>query len=230
MRQITCSDCGTVYAANEHSCPTCGCPNDHYQPQQTEPQPASPSQSANGTGDDFNETRQYSPLASKPWFFKAPWPLKKYAERGKFDKAHPFLGWLFGPWYLTCKSEGEREEYAVINNIFYFFNLIFKTWLYSVLWAFFKGLPIVLLWLVVVLMYGGLVGFAVRGSYYSSGSLAAVSAGGVVLLVLYVVFALIFTVIGCCGLGQALHRYWPSIHRTWRRVNKRYWSAMKNKD
>lgn len=30
MKHVTCPDCGSNYAANVLSCPTCGCPNDNY--------------------------------------------------------------------------------------------------------------------------------------------------------------------------------------------------------
>ena len=30
MKQVTCPDCSTQYAANATACPNCGCPNDNY--------------------------------------------------------------------------------------------------------------------------------------------------------------------------------------------------------
>lgn len=225
MKQTTCTDCGAVYAANEHSCPSCGCPNDNYQPQQEEnpkteaSKPEDAGQTVNTCGDDFNEGVCYSPFSSTSWFFRTPWPLKNYPERKMFDEAHPFLGWLVGPWNLTCKSKDEKEEYAVINNVFYFFNLIFKTWLYANLWTFFKVWPIVLLWLLLGLFSGG----AAHG-----GSESAVVVVEFVVFMLSLFVYVILGIVGCCALGRALHRYWPSIHQTWRRINKRYWKAMHN--
>lgn len=227
MKQTTCPDCGAVYAADKHSCPTCGCPNDNYQAQQEEQQPKAPEQSVNKFEDDFNENGQYSPLASKPWFFKTPWPLKNYPERKMFEEAHPFLGWLFGPWYLTCKSEDEKEEFAVINNIFYFFNLIFKTCAYATLWMFFKGFPFILIYFLMQLLLVLSGRAAVENG--NNGSMTTLAFVGVLTLVVAVAVGILLIVLECCGLGQSLHRYWPSIHRTWRRINKRYWKAMQNK-
>ncbi len=222
MKQTTCPDCGTVYAVNEHSCPTCGCPNDNYQPQQEEPN----LKTVNSREDDFNEGGQYSPFSSTSWFFTTPWPLSNYPERKMFEKAHPFLGWLFGPWYLTCKSKDEKEEYAVINNIFYFFNLIFKTWAYGILWTFFKGWFVELLLLFTIFIFGLIVyGVEQNGS---EGSVYVVAFAAVVEYAICLAYGIILLIIANCAIGKALHRYWPSIHRTWRRINKRYWKAMKN--
>ena len=137
-----------------------------------------------------------------------------------FGEAHPFLGWLFGPWYLTCKSKAEKEEYAVINNIFYFFNLLFKAWAYAVLWAFFKGILFVVLYC--------LVYFLLIYSALHSSSVGAVGFLTFLVVVINIPLGILLLVFQACAIGKSLHRYWPSIHRTWRRVNKRYWRGMLN--
>lgn len=144
MSQVKCPDCGGLYSENMQSCPNCGCPNDNWKPQTEEvkEQQQEPTEPISTEyEEDFNENGKYSPFSPTSWFFADPWPLKNYPRKA-FEKKHPFLGWLFGPWYLTCKNESEKEEYAVINNIFYFFNLIFKTIVYANLWAFFKGIVV----------------------------------------------------------------------------------------
>ena len=218
MNQVKCPDCGEMYSEDLQSCPNCGCPNDNWKPKQEEQvHEATPTDD----DEDFNENGQYSPISPSAWLFKDPWPLRNYPRKA-FEKEHPFLGWLFGPWYLTCKKESEKEEYAVINNIFYFFNLIFKTFLYATLWAFFKGfVAFVVAYLIGALLC--LIAFGILG--ISSNDFIA--SGGLLIILLYGL--LIFSIIlDCCGMGKALHRYWPSIHKTWRRINKRYWNAMKN--
>ena len=218
MKQVTCPDCGTTYAANVLSCPTCGCPNDNCESSNENSQQQQDVQEQNVVGnstDDFNEARRYSPFSSTSWFFKTPWPLSHYPERKTFDKAHPFLGWLFGPWHLTCKSNEDKEEYAVINNIFYFFNLIFKCQFYAGLWTLCRSLPF---WLVYACLWAL---FIYCGPYYDTYTIW-------VSLLSFIYFAVVFFsfIIWCFGMGSALHRYWPSIHRTWRRINKRYWKSM----
>ena len=141
MSQVKCPDCGELYSEKLQSCPNCGCPNDSWKPKQEEKPQESTMSNQTDYEEDFNENGQYSPFSPTSWFFADPWPLKNYPRKA-FEKKHPFLGWLFGPWYLTCKNESEKEEYAVINNIFYFFNLIFKTIVYANLWAFFKGIVV----------------------------------------------------------------------------------------
>ena len=149
MNQVKCPDCGEVYSENMQSCPNCGCPNDNWKPKQEEQvHEATPTDD----DEDFNENGQYSPISPSAWLFKDPWPLRNYPRKA-FEKEHPFLGWLFGPWYLTCKNESEKEEYAVINNIFYFFNLIFKTFLYATLWAFFKGIVVFIAYLIFYMIF-----------------------------------------------------------------------------
>ena len=213
MNQVKCPDCGEMYSEDLQSCPNCGCPNDNWKPKQE-------TNESNSLEEDFNENGQYSPISPSSWLFTDPWPLRNYPRKA-FEKEHPFLGWLFGPWYLTCKNESEKEEYAVINNIFYFFNLIFKTFLYATLWAFFKGIVVFIAYLIFYMIFAK--GIA-NTNNNSTGGLIVL--GGFTVITFYAVI-IYFIILDCCGMGKALHRYWPSIHRTWRRINKRYWNAMK---
>lgn len=71
--------------------------------------------------------------------------------------------------------------------------------------------------------------FAFRGLEMANNN----STDGLILLgvfsaIMFYVVIIYFIVLDCCGIGKALHRYWPSIHKTWRRINKRYWNAMSN--
>lgn len=149
MSQVKCPDCGELYSEELQSCPNCGCPNDNWKPKQEEQVHET---TPTDYEEDFNENGQYSPISPSSWLFTDPWPLRNYPRKA-FEKEHPFLGWLFGPWYLTCKNESEKEEYAVINNIFYFFNLIFKTFLYAAIWAFFKGIVVFFVYLMFALIF-----------------------------------------------------------------------------
>ena len=221
MSQVKCPDCGELYSEELQSCPNCGCPNDSWKPKQEEKPQESTMPNQTDYEEDFNENGQYSPFSPTSWFFADPWPLKNYPRKA-FEKKHPFLGWLFGPWYLTCKNESEKEEYAVINNIFYFCNLIFKTFLYAAIWAFFKGIVVFFVYLMFALI------FAFRGlEMANSNSTDGLIVLGVFSAIMFYVVIIYFIVLDCCGMGKALHRYWPTMHRTWRRLNKRYWDAMK---
>ena len=222
MSQVKCPDCGELYSEELQSCPNCGCPNDSWKPKQEEKPQETTMSNQTDYEEDFNENGQYSPISPSSWLFTDPWPLRNYPRKA-FEKEHPFLGWLFGPWYLTCKNESEKEEYAVINNIFYFFNLIFKTFLYAAIWAFFKGIVVFFVYLMFALI------FAFRELEMANNN----STDGLILLgvfsaIMFYVVIIYFIVLDCCGMGKALHRYWPSLHRTWRRLNKHYWNAMSN--
>lgn len=222
MSQVKCPDCGELYSEKLQSCPNCGCPNDSWKPKQEEKPQESTMSNQTDYEEDFNENGQYSPFSPTSWFFADPWPLRNYPRKA-FEKEHPFLGWLFGPWYLTCKKESEKEEYAVINNIFYFFNLIFKSFLYAAIWAFFKGIVVFVAYLMFAIIFA-LMGFGMANNNSTGGLIVL---GGFTVIMFYAIL-IYFIVLDCCGMGKALHRYWPSIHKTWRRINKRYWNAMSN--
>ena len=147
--------------------------------------------------------------------------MRNYPRKA-FEKEHPFLGWLFGPWYLTCKNESVKEEYAVINNIFYFFNLIFNKYLYATLLAFFNVIVVFIAYLMFALIFA-LMRYGMT-SNKSTGEFMVLGVFAVITLYAVIIY---FIILDGCGMGKALHRYWPSIHRTWRRINKRYWNAMK---
>lgn len=217
MKQVTCPDCGATFETNVPSCPKCGCPNDNCESSTENSQQEAQEQNViSDSTDDFNEIRQYSPFSSTSWFFKTPWPLSRHPERKTFDEAHPFLGWLFGPWHLTSNNNAEKEEYAVINNIFYLFNSIFKCQLYTFLWTFFKGFPFTLLYIAVILLSLNVIGY----QYHEWETFVFAT---YLLTIFYMAFMVILYF---CGIGSALHRYWPSLHRTWRRINKRYWKSI----
>lgn len=207
MALIKCSECNQMFDNSLTICPNCGCP---FEVNKVSP-----------VHDSFNEETPYSPFHANSWFFQDPWPIKNYPI-GMLHKRHPLLGWLLGPWHLTCKNKKEQEEYAVINNIFYAANLIWKIFLYSSLWHFCKfifqtiaGLSLIcfIIWLTTDRFGDGIemlgIGFA---------------------LILFVLLCIISTIVYIVGLGKALHRYWPKLHNTFRRIHKRYWNAMSNKE
>lgn len=227
MSKLKCIDCGTVFDDSQHACPTCGCPKEACEkiPEpKPEPKPkpqqeehVSPKPADNNAGNaaasvtdeqDFNESHRYSPFSQDSWFKREPWPLRNYPRRVLAER-HRFWGWLLDPWHLTCRNEENKEAYDTINNIFYLCNLIFKVSLYACLFAFFKMIGLFMLLIVIVLLG------AILDDYT-----------GVVIIasVCYIVVAIPL----CCGLCNALHRYWPSFHKTWRRLNKRYWKEMKH--
>lgn len=191
MEQVKCIECGRMFDDNMASCPNCGCP---YEPKK---QKTSNQKEQNGAKtvyihENFNEKVPYSPFKSDSWMFKDPWPLKNYPI-GKLNERYPLLAWLFGPWHLTCKNEEEQEEYAVINNIFYLFNLLFKIQGYAMLWNLCKLHIFLILWIIPIL--------------------------NIFCIIMYIV-----------AIGKALHRYWSQLHRVFRRLNKRYWNSMLNKE
>lgn len=216
MTKFHCNECSTDFDGNQNACPTCGCPKEDCTPVNNERPVAAVAPDTDEQ--DFNEHYEYSPFSANSWYTRAPWPLNKYPRRA-FAAEHPFLGWLFDPWHLTCRDASKQEQYDTANNIFYMFNLYFKANVYALCYAFFKVWWIFLLLFAVLFVLGTLA-----AQSYSYASMAFIGIAGTIG---YIVLAIVAGIAWCWGMGQALHRYWPSFHKTWRRVNKRYWNAMK---
>lgn len=192
--------------------------------QQAQAQQQAPSESKGqretGNGiihDSYNEAVPYSPFSPRSHFFKDPWPLSKY-PKGVFDVKHPFLGYLFAPWHITCKDERKRESYNAINNIFYLLNLIFKAFVYAWWWTFFKVFLPVLLFVVIVAILIWIM------AECRSSEVNVIL--GVVMAICYIAIIIYVTILEFCGIGKALHRYWDDIYQTFMRLNKRYWIKM----
>lgn len=242
MSKLKCIDCGTVFDDSQHACPTCGCPKEACEkiPEpKPEPKPkpqqeahASPKPADNNAGNaaasvtdeqDFNESHRYSPFSQDSWFKREPWPLRNYPRRVLAER-HRFWGWLLDPWHLTCRNEENKEAYDTINNIFYLCNLIFKVNLYACLFAFFK-----MIWLFMLLIVIVLLGTCYPGEIYEYLGYYGVYVFTVILIpVCFIILYIVAAIALCCGLCNALHRYWSSFFMTWRRLNKRYWNEMKH--
>ena len=233
---LKCTECGQVFDDKLNECPNCACPASECEvvekresQQQTENKQKSNSSSSwnrtahretgyGGIHDNYNEAEPYTPFSPISWFSKDPWPLTKF-PKGSLDVKYPLIGFLFAPWHLTCLNKSKRESYDVLNNVFYFFNLLFKTLSYATAWVFWKGWKFELLLLICMM----LVAWGIDQAHDSK---ILVSVGGIILFAMYltlIVFSFILTAFGC---GKALHRYWDDIYRTFMRLNKRYWISM----
>lgn len=156
MAERRCEECGSIIPNGAKACPNCGCPIEDTQDNGQANKNDWQTESA-FIHDNFNEKEPYSPFKSNSWFFRDPWPMYNYPV-GALDRKHPFIGWLFGPWHLTCRDSSKQEEYDAINNIFYFFNLHFKIVAYTLVWQFFK-----IWWLILaVLLYIGFNGLIIN--------------------------------------------------------------------
>lgn len=216
MSKKHCKECGTDFDGSLKQCPGCGCPAQYADDiNDAAPQAAAPTDDEQ----DFNEHYEYTPFSEGTWFTSAPWPLSKYPRRA-FAAKHPFLGWLFDPWHLTCRDASKQEQYDTANNIFYMFNLFFKANFYGACWTFFKTWYLWLAYVFVTPCFWYIVddlGWGYSGVYINLAFSTVLS------IALWIVTLIHY----CFGMGNALHRYWPSFHKTWRRVSKRYWKAMK---
>ncbi|MCM1222107.1 MAG: hypothetical protein NC548_47320 [Lachnospiraceae bacterium] len=221
-------------------CPECGCPRDgeavcsecgYRFTEETSSQPTPQEPQLSFTGDnssfDYNESpRRYSPFKSDSWFFRAPSILERYTV-GELDRKHPFWGWLFGAWYITRDNE-HQQSYNALNNIFYLCNLIVKTFVYPILWVFFKMWWAILLLILTLLFNAYFMMHIVNRTMYGLGSEAIYgnSSGTTVGIIICTVIVWLIIIIGVitylCGWSISLHRYWPRIYNTFYRLTKRF--------
>ena len=206
---LKCTECGQVFDDKLSECPNCDCPASECEKVEYD------NSDTHVVNEDlgiihgtFNEKPHYSPFSSDSKIFKDPKLLAQYPI-GELEKRHPFWGWFLGPWHLTCKDESSREQYAVINNIFYALNVLWKALVYPAIWTFFKT------WIIIV-------AFIVASVLLANTDMVAVLG-----------FSGIFVYAYCCffyivGVGKSLHRYWSQFHKVWRRLCKRFVNSMKN--
>lgn len=201
------------------SCPNCGCPADNASNNEQANKNNGQTESA-FIHDYFNEKEPFSPFKSNSWFFKEPWPMNHY-PMGELDKKHPFIGWLLGPWHLTCKDGGKQEEYDAINNFFYFCNLHFKIVAYTLVWLLFK-----IWWLILgALLFLGfnalVINVLIQSGMEQDTKITIASIIGFIATVVWIAVAAFGSVVVLCALSKALHRYWPQIWRVVIRFSRR---------
>ncbi len=225
MAEIRCEECGSIIPNGAKACPNCGCPIEEAQANKNDWQMESVF-----IHDNFNEKEPYSPFKSNSWFFRDPWPMYNY-PKGALYKKHPLIDWLFGPWYLTCRDKKNQEEYDTINNIFYFFNLIFKIVAYPLVWFIFKAWWIILGFWLLFGINAFIVSRVIEGDIkFEQDTIIALSVlYTIIVYIIYIAIGVFVCIIDACAIGKALHRYWPQLHKTFRRLNKRYWKAMLDK-
>lgn len=226
MALIKCNECGHTISDKAESCPNCGCPIEYTQDNGQANKNGWQAESA-FIHDNFNEKEPYSPFKSNSWFFRDPWPMYNYPI-GALDRKHPFIGWLFGPWHLTCRDKKNQEEYDVINNIFYFFNLIFKIVVYSLVWAIFKAWWLILGFWLLFGINAFIVSRVIEGDIRIEQDtiMALAIPYTIIIYVVCLAFGIFACIVDACAIGKALHRYWPQIWRVAIRFCKRGWSKM----
>ena len=222
MAERRCEECGTIIPNGATVCPNCGCPIEDTQDNGQANKNDWQTESA-FIHDNFNEKEPYSPFKSNSWFFKDPWPMYNYPI-GALNRKHPFIGWLFGPWHLTCRDSSKQEEYDIINNVFYFFNLHFKIVTYTLVCQFFKTwwlIPCVLLY---IGFNGLIINWVIQSNMELDTKITMVSIIGFIASVVWIAVSIFKLIVVLCSLCKALHRYWPQLWRVGFRLHKRIWS------
>lgn len=103
---------------------------------------------------------------------------------------------LFSQWYFKCDNLKHAESYDSLNDVLLLFNLIFRI-LWWIAW------PIILIFIL-----------------FAAFSLAI----GHIAIFLGTITSIIVAI--CFTIPNAIHKFIVPLHRTWRRINKRYWISM----
>lgn len=118
---------------------------------------------------------------------------------------------LFQQWYFECIEEDRAESYDALNDVLLMLNLIFRA-VWYLAWR------MALVGLVFFIIYGAL--FAAMAQSDSSEGMIVL--GGILAFILILIGLYIFFTL----IAKVIHKYWVPFHRTWRRINKRYWISM----
>lgn len=118
-----------------------------------------------------------------------------------YDYSQFYTG-ILRAWHFSCSQPSEKESYDALNDFFLMCNLIFRIILRSAL--------------IPLLVYiCGLVLAALLSTEVPMMALFTTPLFAIIAFVLFFIFA-----------GKAIREYWVPLHRTFRRMNKRYWIAM----
>lgn len=130
MSKLKCNDCGTFFESTINSCPTCGCPAKDCdvveESTRTEKKP-----------DDGRESYQNYYYVDFDWLesFSSDPRVLTYLTNVKF------LKWLCAPWHIS--EANNTLNHVIANDIFFLLNRFWKLFVYDLVWAFCKTLPII---------------------------------------------------------------------------------------
>lgn len=113
-----------------------------------------------------------------------------------------FYEGIMKAWHFSCEKPSEKESYDTLNDFFLICNILFRIVLRSAL------IPLLIF----------IVGAVVAASLATEAPMMAV--------IINPLFTIAFYVLLIIYAGKAIRLYWVPLHRTFRRMNKRYWIAM----
>ena len=140
MSKLKCNDCGTIFEGTMDSCPTCGCPAKYCVVVEE-----STTKSEKITDDGRESYKNYY-YVDFDWFesFSSDPRILTFLTNVKF------LKWLCAPWHIS--ETNNTLNHVIANDIFFLFNRFWKLFVYDGVWAFCKGLPILLAYIVLTII------------------------------------------------------------------------------
>lgn len=151
-----------------------------------------------GCPTEFNVNESYTTSPSKSKIIPSQTDNWVYSQ---------YQNGIFRKWHFTCPNKDMASSYDTLNDILLLFNLIFRA-----IWSLFWPLAII------------------RIAYYIFvliiGTINPIDTAIILILVQIVL------ILGCVFyalvnlIPKVMHKYWVPFHRTWRRINKRYWVNM----
>lgn len=111
--------------------------------------------------------------------------------------------WILRPWRFSCEKASEKENFDQLNDICLLSAIGFRMVL--------RGLIMVI---IVAVLNGALSAMLLQGGLYYANLLTSplISVGAFILFFYYLL--------------KGVKEYWVPFHRTFRRINKRYWMSM----
>ena len=151
MSKLKCIECDTIFEDTQVYCPNCGCPKSYCTPldetQDTTSsatvQPILSTTKSGKTTDDGSESYQNYYYVDFNWFerFSSDPLILTLLTNVKF------LKWLCAPWHISEKNN--TQNHIIANDIFFLINRLWKLIVYVGVWAFCKGLPILLTYIII---------------------------------------------------------------------------------
>ena len=112
---------------------------------------------------------------------------------------------LFKQWYFKCEKNNQADSYDSLNDVLLLFNLAFRA-LWSIIW------PCALIFLFTL------------GCVMATQQQIGMEINALIFAIMGIIFGVM--VFFAILIPNAIRKYWVPFHRTWRRINKRYWISM----
>lgn len=203
MEHLKCTECGQLFNEGLNNCPNCGCP-------------ASECKAADGNPNDATENMGFPTFLGSFWKVFNDWwngvDYTSYIDNKAPDDYNysKYYHGILRPWFFPSRSRNEDNSYNTLNDIFLLGNLLLRFFLIAIVIPY---TPIIVILTVGATLFEYL-------QYQLNMDLSFV------LYILVIPFVVFLVILATFCFVKAVRLYWIPIHRTHRRLHKRYWKSM----